>query len=155
MVKSKHNQHHLHHSDPYFFIFPFKNIYWSTFNQRKLNCIIHFDFDFPKLASIENNFLPHLKSTGLHYPHHFNFEFCIIATFEITILVAIRKCNQTRYPIIHHLQNFVQLLLISDNDNVCTGVACHIFNLEELIIIIKIPSKLEVAPPPKCGVGDG
>ena len=35
-----------------------------------------------------------------------------------------------------HLQNFVQLLFISDNDDVCTGVTCHIFHLEELIIMM-------------------
>ena len=35
-----------------------------------------------------------------------------------------------------HLQNFVQLLFISDDDDVCTGVTCHIFHLEELIIMM-------------------
>ena len=42
----------------------------------------------------------------------------------------------------NHLQNFVQLLFISNDDNVCTRVTCHIFHLEELIKMMMLVMNL-------------
>ena len=39
MLLSKHNQHHLHHSDPIFFSYSHLKAYWLSFDQHKLHCI--------------------------------------------------------------------------------------------------------------------
>ena len=67
-----------------------------------------------------------------------------ISITHVTFILILHNSNKSNYNIgenvinqdFHHLQNFVQLLFISDNDDVCTGVACHIFHLEELIIMM-------------------
>ena len=42
----------------------------------------------------------------------------------------------------NHLQNFVQLLFISNDDNVCTRVTCHIFHLEEWIVMMLMVTRM-------------
>ena len=42
----------------------------------------------------------------------------------------------------NHLQNFVQLLFISNDKNVCTRVTCHIFHLEELIVMMMMVTRM-------------